>query len=84
MPKVNLLKDISKFRSTDVVYMKRMEEENLKRAQKVQKYRKTNNRLAITLALGALGIYAYTIHAFKQETFLDDFEKPEKIIEKAA
>ncbi|XP_012534997.1 cytochrome c oxidase assembly factor 3, mitochondrial [Monomorium pharaonis] len=83
MPKVDLIKDGEKLKSTDVVYMKRMEEQNFQRAKKVQGYRRSNNRTAISLGLVALGIYAYTIYAVKQEKFLDDFEMPEKTIEKA-
>lgn len=82
MPKVDLLKDAAKLRSTDVVYMKRLEEQNLQRAKRVQVYRKANNRTAIALALGVIGIYTYTIYSVKQEKFLDDFEEPKKIIEK--
>lgn len=84
MPKVDLSKDALKLKFTDIVYMKRLEERNLKRAIKVQKYRKANNRTAIALSFGVLGIYAYTIYSFKQERFLDDFEKPEKVIDKVA
>lgn len=83
MPKVDLIKDGEKLKSIDVVYMKRVEQQNLERAQKVQAYRITNRRTAIGLALGVIGIYAYTIYAVKQEKFLDDFDEPEKIIEKA-
>jgi hypothetical protein len=83
MPKVDVLRDAGKLRSTDIVYMKRMEEQNLQRATRVQGYRKANNRTAIALALGVIGIYAYTIYSVKQEKFLDDFEVPEKTIEKA-
>lgn len=81
MPKVDLLRDAGRLRSTDVVYMKRMEEQNLQRAKKVQLYRKANNRTAIALALGVIGIYTYTIYSVKQEKFLDDFEEPKKVIE---
>lgn len=84
MPKVNILKDTERLKSTDIVYMKRMEEQNLQRATKVQAYRKANNRTAFILTLGVIGIYAYTIYSVKQEKFLDDFEMPEKTIEKAA
>ncbi|KAL0117962.1 hypothetical protein PUN28_008974 [Cardiocondyla obscurior] len=83
MQKVDVLKDAGKLKSTDVIYMKRLEEQNLQRAKVVQKYRKANNRTAITLALGVIGIYAYTIYSVKQEKFLDDFEMPEKTIDKA-
>lgn len=82
MPKVDVLRDVGKLKSTDVVYMKRLEAQNLERARKVQGYRKANNRTAIVLALGVVGIYAYTIYSVKQEKFLDDFEMPEKTVEK--
>lgn len=84
MPKVDVLKDVGKLKSTDLVYMKRIEEQNLQRAIRVHGYRKANNRTAIALSLGVIGIYAYTIYSVKQEKFLDDFEVPEKTIEKAA
>ncbi|XP_018362672.1 PREDICTED: cytochrome c oxidase assembly factor 3, mitochondrial isoform X1 [Trachymyrmex cornetzi] len=83
MPKIDIIKDATKLKSTDMIYMKRMEEQNLQRAKNVLKYRKANNRTAIALSLGVIGIYAYTIYAVKQEKFLDDFEVPEKTIEKA-
>ncbi|XP_029175345.1 cytochrome c oxidase assembly factor 3, mitochondrial [Nylanderia fulva] len=82
MPKVDLLKDAEKLKFTDLVYMKRLEEQNLQRAKRVQGYRKSNNRLAIALGLGVIGIYTYTIYSVKQEKFLDDFEEPQKTIEK--
>lgn len=82
MPKVDLLKDAEKLKFTDLVYMKRLEEQNLQRATRVQGYRKSNNRLAIALSLGVIGIYTYTIYSVKQEKFLDDFVEPEKTIEK--
>jgi len=83
MPKVDVLKDAGKLKSTDIVYMKRLEQQNLQRAKRVQGYRKANNRTALALTLGVIGIYTYTIYAVKQEKFLDDFEIPEKTIEKA-
>jgi len=82
MQKVDITKDTTKLKSTDIIYMKRIEEQNLQRAKTVQKYRKANNRTAIALGLGVIGIYAYTIYSVKQEKFLDDFEVPEKTIEK--
>ncbi|EFN70778.1 hypothetical protein EAG_04753 [Camponotus floridanus] len=81
MPKVDLLKDTEKLKFTDIIYMKRLEEQNLQRAKKVLRYRKSNNRLAFALTFGVLGIYTYTIYSVKQEKFLDDFEEPEKTIE---
>ncbi|XP_067212427.1 cytochrome c oxidase assembly factor 3, mitochondrial isoform X2 [Linepithema humile] len=82
MPKVDVLRDAGRLRSTDVVYMKRLEDQNLLRAKRVQAYRKANNRTAIALALGVIGIYTYTIYSVKQEKFLDDFEEPKKTINK--
>lgn len=84
MPRVDVLRDTGRLKSTDIVYMKRLEEQNLERAKKVQKYRKANNRTAFALTLGVIGIYVYTIYSVKQEKFLDDFEMPEKTTERAA
>lgn len=83
MPRIDVLKDAGRLKTTDIVYMRRMEEQNLQRAKRVQEYRKANNRTAFALALGVIGIYAYTIYSVKQEKFLDDFEMPEKTVEKA-
>jgi len=83
MPRIDVLKDVGRLKSTDIVYMRRLEEQNLQRAKRVQEYRKANNRTAFALALGVIGIYAYTIYSVKQEKFLDDFEMPEKTVEKA-
>jgi hypothetical protein len=82
MPKVDVLKDAGKLRSTDVIYMKRLEQQNLQRAISVQAYRKRNRISGVLLSLGAIGIYVYTMYSVRQEKFLDDFEMPEKIIEK--
>ncbi|XP_003706059.1 cytochrome c oxidase assembly factor 3, mitochondrial [Megachile rotundata] len=81
MPKVNLEKDKSKLKYADLMYMKQAEEVAVYRALR---YRKTRNRCTvagISLACLVVGIYAYTIHAVKQETFLDDLNEPEKIID---
>lgn len=79
MPKVDLTKDAEKLRSTDIVYMKRLEEQNRQRASRVLRYRKANTITGITLGLTVIGIYTYTIYSVKQEKFLDDFEMPEKV-----
>ncbi|EZA52373.1 cytochrome c oxidase assembly factor 3, mitochondrial isoform X2 [Ooceraea biroi] len=84
MPKVDVVKDAGRLKSTDVVYMKRLEEHNLERAKRVQIYRKRNRISGIVLGLTALSIYVYTMYAVKQEKFLDDFEVPQKTIEKTA
>ncbi|KYN07027.1 Coiled-coil domain-containing protein 56, partial [Cyphomyrmex costatus] len=83
MPKIDIIKDAAKLTNTNIVYMKRVEEQNLQRAKQVQKYRKANSYTALVCGLAVIGIYAYTIHSVKQEKFLDDFEVPEKIIDNA-
>ncbi|KAG7199180.1 hypothetical protein KM043_018056 [Ampulex compressa] len=83
MPKLDFKKDAKRLKSTDLILMRRVEEDNIRRATRVKDWRKSNNRFAIPLAFGALGIYLYTMYAIKQETFLDDFEEPEKILEKS-
>lgn len=63
--------------------MKQAEEVAIQRALS---YKNTRNRCTIAgfcLAGFVVGIYAYTIHAVRQETFLDDLNEPEKIIEKS-
>lgn len=82
MPKLDLSRDKNRLKYTDLVYMQQAEHIAIQRALK---YRATRNRCAVAgLSLGALaiGIYVYTIRAVKQETFLDDLNEPEKIIEK--
>jgi len=82
MPKVDILRDAEKLKSTDVIYMRRLEQQNLERARSVQVYRKRNRISGGVLSLLAVGIYVYTMYSVKQEKFLDDFEVPEKIIKK--
>ncbi|XP_076178479.1 cytochrome c oxidase assembly factor 3, mitochondrial-like isoform X2 [Ptiloglossa arizonensis] len=77
MPKVKL----EELRPFEVLLLKQAEELNFQRAIKHKKNRKSNALFGISLAVGVLGIYFYTINAVKQETFLDDFQKPETIIE---
>lgn len=75
MPKV----DISRIKSVDFMHLKQAEEINIHRALKHRQLRKKTSILGISLALGVIGIYTYTIKAVRQETFLDDFNEPETI-----
>lgn len=77
MPKVEFGSDKLK---TAEAYTKYIEAKNLERAIVAKKVL-TKKRLLFTGSLGlAIGIYAYTILKIKQETFLDDFEEPPRII----
>ncbi|XP_076633477.1 cytochrome c oxidase assembly factor 3, mitochondrial-like [Colletes latitarsis] len=77
MPKV----DHKKLKPLEILLLKRAEEINYKRAIKYQKTRKNTSILALGLTLGVIGIYSYTIYAVKQETFLDDFNEPETVVD---
>lgn len=82
MPRVDLTKDKSRLKYCDLMYMKQAEEVAVQRALR---YRTRRNKCTIAgFSLGALAlsIYLYTIHAVRQETFLDNFDEPEKIVEK--
>ncbi|XP_076751806.1 cytochrome c oxidase assembly factor 3, mitochondrial-like [Xylocopa sonorina] len=82
MQKLDLVKDKSKLKYSDIIYMKQAEEVAIQKALKYKYTRRKCNIAAVSLACLVVGIYAYTIHAVKQETFLDNLDEPEKIIEK--
>lgn len=66
--------------SSQVAFMKLMEQENLKRVKKLELIRSRNRWTGWILGSCVLSIYAYTILTIRQEKFLDDFEEPEKIV----
>ncbi|CAD6201790.1 GSCOCG00002776001-RA-CDS [Cotesia congregata] len=78
MPPVDFDKE-KKLSSLQRHLAKRIHELNLKRAVRMIEIRKTNRWMATGLFAGVFGIYFYTIHAVKQEKFLDDFELPETV-----
>lgn len=75
MPKV----DFNRIKSVDFMHLKQAEEINVHRALKHRQLRKKTSILGLSLALGVIGIYVYTIKTVKQETFLDDFNEPETV-----
>ncbi|XP_011301016.1 cytochrome c oxidase assembly factor 3, mitochondrial [Fopius arisanus] len=79
MPKVDLAKESSKLSISDLHWMKVIEKQNLERVQKLKLERKRNTVIGLVLATVAASIYAYTIHAVKQENYFDDFEVPETV-----
>lgn len=82
MPKLDLVRDKSKLKYSDIIYMKQAEEVAIQRASQYAKRRNKCAKAGFALAGLTLGIYLYTIYAVKQETFLNDLYEPEKIIEK--
>ncbi|XP_071451385.1 cytochrome c oxidase assembly factor 3, mitochondrial [Hetaerina americana] len=61
---------------TDLAYIRQIEEQTRKRAERLQKMRKGNLITGFSLTAAVFGIYIYSIVAVKQEKFLDDFEPP--------
>ncbi|XP_003393315.2 cytochrome c oxidase assembly factor 3, mitochondrial [Bombus terrestris] len=84
MPKLDIERDKSKLKYSDIIYMKQAEEAAVQRASQYTKRRNKCAKAGFALAGLSLGIYLYTIYAVKQETFLNDLYEPEKIIEKSS
>lgn len=61
-------------------YMKVIEQKNLERVNRLKLMQKKNRYTAGIIGTTVLGIYFYSMYAIKQETFLDDFEEPAKIL----
>lgn len=78
MPKA----DLNKLSARDREFIERVSRENQIRVARLQRVRRNNLFTLGALCSIVVGIYGYTIYAVKQETFLDDFEQPAKIIEK--
>ncbi|CAK9800697.1 Cytochrome c oxidase assembly factor 3 homolog, mitochondrial [Anthophora plagiata] len=81
MQKLDLAKDKHKLKYSDLIYMKQAEEVAIQKALRYRSTRTKCNIAGIALTGITVGIYLYTIHAVKQETFLDDLNEPEKVIE---
>ncbi|XP_022904060.1 cytochrome c oxidase assembly factor 3, mitochondrial [Onthophagus taurus] len=78
MPKI----DVAKLRPAEIDFIRYVEKQNKERVEKLKKVRRNNLLTAGIIGCGVLGIYFYSMYAVKQETFLDDFEEPRKVIEK--
>uniref|UniRef100_A0A5S6QD10 Coiled-coil_56 domain-containing protein n=1 Tax=Trichuris muris TaxID=70415 RepID=A0A5S6QD10_TRIMR len=57
----------------------RMDENNYIRASRLQLNRRRSNLVGLLLGLLTVSIYIYTIHAVKEEHFLDDTNPPDNI-----
>ncbi|XP_066263161.1 cytochrome c oxidase assembly factor 3, mitochondrial [Euwallacea similis] len=80
MPKV----DLDKLSFSDREFIQRINKENQERVARLKRMKRNNIITGCILGGLAVAIYGYTIYAVKQETFLDDFEEPVKIIEQPA
>ncbi|XP_059050747.1 cytochrome c oxidase assembly factor 3, mitochondrial [Achroia grisella] len=79
-PKVNTAgKQDPVLRKAELDYMRIIEEKNRERVQKLELIARRNRITGLSIGAGVLGIYLYSIFAVKQETFLDDFNEPEKV-----
>lgn len=74
MPKLNLSKD--KVDKNVLDYIRLVEQQNRSRVEKLKRIRRNNLITAFGLGVGVLSIYGYSIYAVRQETFLDDFDRP--------
>jgi Coiled-coil domain-containing protein 56 len=74
MPKVNFGKD--KPTESELQFIKLIEQKNKERVLKLRKLRFRNLWTAGALGGAVFGIYAYSMLAVRQESFLDDFEQP--------
>lgn len=79
MPKI----DTKTLKPTDVSFMKFIEQQNIARVNKLKRIRRNNLITASVIGTGVLSIYFYSMFAVRQETFLDDFEEPAKVVEPA-
>lgn len=73
--------DLSKLRQVELDFIKQIEKQNFERVQKLKRIRRNNIITGCLVGAGVLSIYGYTIWAVRQESFLDDFDEPAKIIE---
>ena len=64
-----------------MAYVKKAELRNKERANTHVFYRRKDWMIGMTCITIAISIYCYTIYAMKQETFLDDFEMPDPLLE---
>lgn len=81
MPKVDIAKESSKLSTSDRHWVRLIEKQNLERVQKLNLKRKRSTIIGFALSAAVLSVYAYTIHAVKQENYFDDFEIPETVVD---
>ncbi|KAF8770358.1 Cytochrome c oxidase assembly factor 3 like protein [Argiope bruennichi] len=67
----------SSLQDAQIMYMKRIEKENLDRVLRLKRMRRNNIITGFGLAGAVLGTYLYSILAVKQENFLDELDEKE-------
>lgn len=75
------VKDFTKLKPSELDFIKEIERQNRERVIKLKKVRRNNNITGCLLGAGVIAIYAYSMYAVKQESFLDDFDEPQKTTE---
>lgn len=75
------VEDFSQLKRSELEYIKEIERQNLERVAKLKRIRRNNLITGSLLGVGVLAIYGYSMFAVKQETFLDDFEEPQKTVQ---
>jgi hypothetical protein len=76
MPKIDFIKDKANINQSEFEYIRLIERQNRERVLKLQKLRGRNLWTAGILGASVFSIYAYSMLAVKQESFLDDFNEP--------
>ncbi|GFQ72931.1 coiled-coil_56 domain-containing protein [Trichonephila clavipes] len=67
----------STLQDAQIMYMKRIEKENMERVMRLKRIRRNNIITGFGLAGAVLGTYLYSIFTVKQENFLDELDEKE-------
>jgi hypothetical protein len=78
---LDIEKEMPKLTAAEQMYVKKYQNLNKKRFEKVMKTKKYGRIIGITLGTFVLTVYFYTMFAIKQEKFLDDFDLPDPVPE---
>lgn len=77
MPKI----DLGKLKQVDLKFIQQIEKQNFERVQRLKRLRTKNIITGSLIGVAVLSIYGYSIWSVRQESFLDDFDEPAKVIE---
>lgn len=67
-------------KKAEIDFMKAIEQKNLERVKRLDVISKKNRITGAAIGATVVGIYLYSMYAVQQETFLDDFNEPAKIL----
>ncbi|XP_026733344.1 cytochrome c oxidase assembly factor 3, mitochondrial [Trichoplusia ni] len=80
-PKISGTAQDPVLKQAEISYMKLIEEKNRERVLRLQQIAKRNRITGCAIGAGVVSVYLYSIFAVKQETFLDDFNEPVKVVQ---